>query len=504
MSTPGDTPQGPAKPDGPEEVLTGKALDRKVIQNSGWTALIYGSRSMVLMLSTLVLVRLLQPHEFGITAVAMMLIGVAQQLQAAGMTAAIIYKRENIREAAASAILFTGTGGFLLAGVAAVIAPYFTHIIGAPEATDVVRVMAILLALRGLAAVPGAILERSLDYGSRAKADIGSILVQFAVAIGTAAVGFGVWSLVAGSLAGTLTQTITYWVLIPWRPNPREGNLKTLRELIRYGRFITINNLALLFSNTAQTAAVTRILGTTALGYYNVTFRLANLPTTLVGVAVGRSMFPAYSMVQNNLAEFRRIFLQMLQRTALLVVPLAVLLAIGAEPIVRALLGEKWLPVIWPLRIVAAFSVIRAFGASAGAVFQAAGKPHLAAWYALPQAITIVPLLIVLTKWLGVSGAALGMLLSFAVSGMPAFVQALRLLEITPRMLTRSLTPSLACSGILAVVLLALVPTSLEIPPLAGFAVVAVGAAVTYAIAAVTIARSAVRPIWRSLRGSPA
>src|SRR5581483_6400815 len=147
--------------------------------------------------------------------------------------------------------------------VAAVIAPYFTHIIGAPEATDVVRVMSVLLALRGLAAVPGAILERSLDYGSRAKADIGSVVIQFSIAIGTAAMGFGVWSLVAGSIAGTVTQTITYWILIPWRPNLREGNLKTLRELIRYGRFITINNLALLFSNTAQTAAVTRILGTT-------------------------------------------------------------------------------------------------------------------------------------------------------------------------------------------------------------------------------------------------
>ncbi len=491
-------------PDSPEQALTGHALDRKVIQSSGWTALIYGSRSMVLMFSTLVLVRLLSPKEFGITAVAMMLIGVAQQLQAAGMTAAIIYKRENVREAAASAILFTGTGGFLLAGLGVVIAPYFTRVIGAPEATAVVRVMCVLLVLRGLGAVPGAILERSLDYGSRAKADIGSIVVQFAIAIATAALGFGVWSLVAGYLAGAVTQTVTYWVLIPWRPSLREGNLRTLRELIKYGRFVTINNLALLFSNTAQTAAVTRILGTTALGYYNVTFRLANLPTTLVGVAVGRSMFPAYAMVQNNLPEFRRIFLQMLQRTALLVVPLAVLLAIGAEPIVLALLGPKWHAVVWPLRIVAAFSIVRSFGASAGAVFQAAGKPHLSAWFALPQAITIVPLLLVLTNWLGVSGAALGMLLSFAISGMPAFVVALRLLEITPRMLARSLMSSLACSAILAAVLLALVPTSLELPPLAGFGAVAAGAAITYALAAVTIARSAVRPIWRTLRGSPA
>jgi O-antigen/teichoic acid export membrane protein len=504
VSNSGDIRPTPAPLDPPEEILTGRQLDRKVLQNSGWTALIYGSRSILLMLSTLVLVRLLEPREFGITAVAMMLIGVAQNLQAAGMTAAIIYKRENVREAAGSAIVFSGIGGFVLTGVGVLIAPYFAEAVGAPEATNVVRAMSLLLAIRGLGAVPGAILERSLDYGSRARADVGATVAQFGIAIATAVAGFGVWSLVAGQLTGALIQTITYWVLLPWRPSPREGSLKMLRELIGYGRFITLGNLVILFSNTAQNAAVSRILGTTALGYYNVTFRLANLPTTLVGVAVGRSMFPAYAMVQDNLPEFRRVFLQMLQRTALLVVPLAVVLAFGAEPIVRALLGEKWLPVVWPLRIVAAFSIVRVFGSSAGAVFQAAGRPHLVASLALPQAITIVPLLLLLTPWLGVSGAALAMLVSFALAGVPAFVVALRTVKMSMQELARALAPCLACSVVLALVMIALVPTSLAMPPLAGLAAVGVGAAVTYALAALTLARSAVAPIWRSLRSARA
>ena len=199
-------------------------------------------------------------------------------------------------------------------------------------------------------------------------------------------------------------------------------------------------------------------------------------------------MFPAYAMVQDNIAEFRQAFLRLLQRTALLALPLAIAMVIAAEPIVLGLLGETWEPVVTPLRIVAIFSLVRSFGGTAGAVFQAAGRPQLVPLFTLPQAITIVPALLILTPRYGVTGAALAMLIAFSLSGVPALFYAIRILEIRPRVLAGALAPFAACAAAPPPHSGSLVHATEPLPPVGALAVTA-AAACDHLAAAATLAR---------------
>jgi O-antigen/teichoic acid export membrane protein len=486
-------PDGSASPDD-------RALDAQIVRGSGWVAMSYGARSVLSVLAMLALVRLVEPREFGLVALASIFVTVVEHLQAAGVQAALIYRRGDIRQAAASGLVFTAFTGIASAVALVLAAPAFAWAFHTPDLTNVVRVMVLVVAFRGLAAVPGAILERDLDFRSRAKAELAAGFVQIGLSIGLAVGGLGVWSLVLGQVGAAGVQAAILWLVVPWRPNPFEASWATIRELVGYGRFVSLGNILGLVNETVQNVAIGRLLGPAPLGYYGVTYRLADFPTSVIGYVVSRVMLPAYAAVQHDMVRFRRAFVQTLQRVALLSLPLTVGLAVGAEPIVRGLLGERWLPVVNPLRILALYSMVRLFASCAGAPFQALGKPHLVPIFALPQTVVTIPALIVLTPRYGVTGAAVSMVVGFSASGIPALIWAVRLVGLRAAEFVRALAPTLVCSAILAATLGALLLTRDYMGAAANLALFVVAGLAVYSAAIAVLARPAVQPIWTSVR----
>ncbi len=226
--------------------------------------------------------------------------------------------------------------------------------------------LALVVIVRGLGLVPGAMIERDLVFASRARGELGGAIVQAMVAIPLAIYGFGVWSLVAGQIAGQAVQTITFWVVTPLRPSPRLFSFRILRELGRYGRHVTGANVVAFIDGNIDTATVGRLLSATDVGYYNMAWRLANLPATGIGYIIGRVMFPAYATLQHDRPAFQKTFMSNVRRVALFSLPVGVGIVLAAHPIVVGLFGERWEPAVVPLQILAVFGLIRAFSGTTG------------------------------------------------------------------------------------------------------------------------------------------
>jgi O-antigen/teichoic acid export membrane protein len=485
-----------------EPPLTEQELDRKILRSSGWVAVSYGSKNVLSMLTTLVLVRLLEPKAFGLVALASILILVLENIQTSGVGAALIYRRGDVKREAASLLLFAPVSGVVLYAVCFAGAPLYAWAFKVPELTDIVRVLSLLLIVRGFSAVPGAILERDMNFRARSKGEVGAGLVQVGVSVGLATAGAGVWSIVIGQLVAAGVQTTAFWFLVPWRPSPREASWSVLREMMGYGRFVSAGNILGLINRTIDNALVGRILGTTALGFYAIAFRLADFPTSVIGHIVGRVMFPAYSHLQHDPAAFRRAFIQNLQRVALVALPISVALIIAAKPIVLALLGTKWLPIVTPLRILGVYSLVRGFTSPCGAVYQAAGKPYLVPLWALPHTIVVVPALLLLTPRYGVNGAAVAMVTAFSASAVPALISAMRVLDLEASELLRSVAPSLICAGLLGLTLALLVPATDSLSAFASLALLATAGLIVYGAATALLARRTLAPMWVAVRGS--
>ena len=476
------------------------ALEGRVLRSTGWVALGLGVSQIASFLALFVLARILDPQDFGLVALAWTVLYFLEQIQETGVGAALIHRRKDVAEAAGSALLYTPTVSVVLYLVVFAVAPLAARFLHAPDLVDVLRVMALVLVFRGLAVVPGAILERDLDFRSRTIAELAAAFTQIGVFLVLAVAGLGVWSLVFGNLAGAAVQTALYWLFVPWLPSVRRASRPILLELMRYGRFVGAHNLLVVVNNTVANVVVSRVLGTTSVGLYSVASRLANFPNSVIGVIVSRPMFSVYSMLQHDLPAIRHAYVRTFQRIALFAVPASLGVAIAAEPIVRTVLGENWLPAVPALRILAVYALILPFGGVSAEALKGIGAPQWTLVFDVTFIAVVIPALVVLTRGFELEGAATSMLIGIAAATIPAVTVTARKLRLSGMELARALAPSAFCSALLALALLALLPLTESMRPVAGLTMLVAVGLVVYVSATAVFARGVITPMWGSLR----
>jgi O-antigen/teichoic acid export membrane protein len=473
-------------------------LDRAIVRSSAWVALSYGGRNALSMIGAIVLARLLDPRAFGLVAIALTITTILEHIQESGVGSALIQRRGDMKRAAASALVWSSCAGLLLGALCFAVAPYLARGFGAPGATNVIRAMSLLLVIRGVSIGPGSLLEREMNFRTRTFGELAGGFAQLGISVGLALAGFGVWSLVVGQLVATVVQSSILWVLAPWRPHPRDASMSVLREMLRYGRFVSLGNILGLINSTLDNFVVGRVLGAGALGVYSIAYRLGDFPTGVVGYIVGRVMFPAYSRLQDDLDAFRSAFVQNMERVALLALPTSIALLVYAKPIVSVLLGPKWLAAVAPLQILAVYTIVRSFVSPIGAVFQGAGKPHLVPLWALPQSVLFPIGLVVLVPRYGVNGAAVAVLVSFSASGIPALAACMRMLELRASALLLKLMPLVVASALMGGAM-ELTLRLKAAPAVSLGAGILVGTAV-YTAAVAALARPLLSAVWAGLR----
>jgi O-antigen/teichoic acid export membrane protein len=477
-------------------------LDRKLVRGSAWLALSYGGSQVVSLVIAAILAHFLRPSAFGLVALASVAIIALTTLQESGLSLAVIQRRTDLERAAGTAFVFTVTAGVALYGVAFGIAPLLARVFSQPRLTDVVRVLGLVLVIRGLGLLPGGLIERELIFAKRAKGELGGTIAQALVAVPLAFSGFGVWSLVAGQLAGQTVQSVTFWAVTPLRPSPRLFSFRILRELGRYGRHLTGANIVLFVEQNIDTATVGRLLGAADVGYYNLAWRLSNLPATGIGYIVGRVMFPAYATLQHDKPAFRTAFLTNVRRVALVSLPVGVGILLTARPIVVGLFGERWEPAVEPLQILAVWGLIRAFAGTTAPVLQAADKPLLVFLLSVWHLAVLSAALFALTPPFGLIGAAGAVVLAGVASTIPAYWLALRVLELPVRGLIANVERLAVCSVPLALCLLVVEVSTAGLAAGLQLALLVISGVAVYAASALALARSELRAITAAFRSS--
>jgi PST family polysaccharide transporter len=492
------------RPEDPRaENLSTEELDRRIIRGSAWVAVGYGGRNLASVLGLLILVRVLEPSAFGLVALTWTFMMIASQVQGSGVWAALVYRRHDHSGAAATAFLFTLFTGLMIYGVLFAASPVVAWLFHEPQLTGIFRVMGLLVVLRAIGSVPIAILDRSLRFGPRARCEVAAAVSQLGVSIGLAFAGAGVWSLVAGQLAGQVAITTLAWAYSSFRPQIREASLRTLRELVAFGRFVSGTQIVTILSDSVDNLVIGRVLGATSLGFYNLAYRLAEFPNIVIGqiVSGGRLMFPVYSLLQGDLARIRRAYVQSQQRIALFALPMSVILVLAAHPIVVGLFGAGWTRSVTPLWILGIYGLVRAFAAPSNDLLQGAGRPHLSLLFGLVHLAVAIPCLVILVPAYGLAGGAGAMLAAAVASGALKYVVGIRLIELRGAELARALAPSFLCAGVLALVLAVVRPAADALSPWAGLVLLVSAGAAAYLAATAVFARSVLAPVWVGLRG---
>jgi PST family polysaccharide transporter len=371
------------------------SLARRAAAGVAWEGLSYVLGKLVLLVSTVVLARILVPHDFGVVGLAMVFVLFVEQITDLGVAEALVYfPRDRRRTDAAFAI--TIGWSLTLAGLAFVTAPTVARFFGGGEVATIFRVLSIGLVLRGLTEVPDALLRKDLGFRRKLVANLGQVLVQAVVSIVLAAIGAGLWAIVAGYLAGSATWSVLAWSLVDYRPSTRFWRLDraTAAPLLRYGLPVAGEVLLLAVVFNVDYLVVGRRLGADPLAYYSLAFRVPQMVIINVLYVLGQVAFPVYALARANRAELRDAYLANVKVQSVYGVCAGVGLAVVAPMLVRVVFGQRWSPAIVAFEGLALYCAFRSVGLSAGEVLKGVGRPLAAVVLALVRAAVLVPVLL--------------------------------------------------------------------------------------------------------------
>jgi teichuronic acid exporter len=336
------------------------------------------------------LARLLPPADFGLVALASIVLGVLRPLSDLGVSTALIRKPEltdgHVRTAFTLSVLL----GFGIAAALATGAPLGAIIVGDAHVTPILQVLAAALAFRSVGVVAEALLARRLEFKQIFFIESGTSLVGYGgVAVALAYSGYGVWSLVWGSVVQAVLMSCAQLLVVRHSIRPRLRATEA-GHLLQVGIGASLGSWVNYLALNGDNFVVGRWIGAASLGLYGRAYALMNLPFACASGAISGVLLPAFAQVQEEPARLRRGFLLATQLTAIVAAPSMATLAVAAPHLVPVLYGDAWVGVVAPLQILCVAGYFRALYHLGGIVLRSVGRVYRELFLQVVYAILVI------------------------------------------------------------------------------------------------------------------
>jgi len=348
-------------------------LKRKVVSGAFLAGGAQVARQLLQLGAVALLARWLGPRPYGVLAMAVSVLGLAQIFADLGLGSAAA--RDRAIEPARDATLFrlsllAAAATYLVVEVAA---PWIAGLFAEPAMTAVLRAVAPGFLLVGALQTRRAALLRELRFRATAAIELFAVAAGIAASVAAAASGLRVGALVLGSLVQQVAWCAAV-LLLAGVPPAAPFRLAAVRADLRYGLPLTGFNLVNYFARTLDNMLVGGLMGAIALGLYEKAYALMMLPVTQIAAAFAQVLHPALSSVREERDRLAFLYLGAVRKMAGLAFPAAALCIAAAGPVVRLLLGPRFegaVPIFATLSLVMA---IQPIFASAGWLYMATGR----------------------------------------------------------------------------------------------------------------------------------
>ena len=398
---------GPAGP--PGDGLGGRAARGAIVILGA-----QGVRIVVQVLSVVVLSRLLSPRDYGLIAMVLAVIGVADVFRDLGLSTAAVQAR-SLTEVQRSNLFWINTAlGLALGAAAFAVAPLLSVVYGQPELTDIARVLALTFVLNGIATQYRADLNRRLLFARLAVADIVSPIAGLGAGVAMAMAGAGYWSLVGQQLAQYVVMMVVVVGAGRWLPG-RPDRSAPMGGLLRFGwNMVGVQLIGYTAKNVDSLTIGTRF-GAESLGVYNRAFQLLMTPLGQLRGPTTQVALPVLASLQDDSRRYAEYL-----RRGQLALGFSFVAGLGlvvgaATPITEVFLGEQWGSVPPLLRFLALAGIFDTLAFVGYWVYLSRGLTSQLLRYASFEAAVRLVCILVGSTW-GVTGVAAGYALSPALT----------------------------------------------------------------------------------------
>lgn len=364
------------------------------------------AKTLIQMISTVALSRLLAPADFGLVAMVTAIVGIADLVRDFGLTGAIIQARE-INERLWRSIMWLSLAlGTLLAVVIAACAPLIAALYGEPRLVLLTLVIAPTLIANGLAMPMQARLTRELRFATLAQIDVSAMVAGVALSIGAAFLGAGVWSLVVLAGVVQVSRVITLWISV----RPRFGRPRIEREvlpILRIGGSVFGAEALNYAERNLDNVIIGQQLGPAMLGQYSRAYSLFLLPLQQLTGPIGRVALPVLSALRDDEQRYRKYIRSATLVIGYLAIPTYAIAAAVAEPFVAVLLGPGWEQAAIIFALLGIAGVAQALGKVRGWIYITMGRSHRQFVYDLVARPLVIVGFLVGILWGGIEGLVL-------------------------------------------------------------------------------------------------
>jgi len=371
-------------------------------------------QTVLRMATTILLARLVAPEDFGLIAIALVVVNLAALISGLGLGPALVQRKDLRPEHVGVAFTLSAGFGVLLAALTALSAVPAAAFFDQPSLRRVLPVLAVIFLFKGVELTPNDMLVREMRFRAYYLTSTVAVTVASAVGIALAAAGWGIWALVALSLVEAALAAVLAWVVAirasVWSPSVSMDRA-ALRDLLPYSSYVTVSLLVGYGQSNVDNLLIGKILGARPLGYYNLAYRIFLMPLQRFGEVIGDSVFPALSAVKDDLPRLRAGFLRSTQYVALVFFPLTIGMAIIAPHAVPVAFGRQWIPAVHTLQVLALTGPLASMSRLKGALLMAIGRPNWDFWLNLFGVVLFVPAFLI-----GVQHGILGVAVSYAVA----------------------------------------------------------------------------------------
>lgn len=292
---------------------------------------------------TIILARVLAPNDFGLVALVMVFIAIANVFVQSGLNTALVQKKDSDNLDFSSVFIASLSISAILYSILFFCAPFIAHFYNNESLIPVIRVLALTLFLGAINSVQLAYISRNMLFKKLFYRSLGAMIPSGVLGVIFALIGFGVWSLVIQQLSNAFLAIVIMWFTVPWRPK-LEFSFSRLKRLFSFGWKLLCSSLLDTGYNNLTGLIIGKMFSPADLAYYNRGDHFPSFLVNNINSSIQSVMLPSLSEYQDDKEKMKRLTRRAIKTSSFVIIPLMVGLCVLAKPVILLLLGEKWLP----------------------------------------------------------------------------------------------------------------------------------------------------------------
>lgn len=366
-----------------------------------------GSERALQLIILLILARILAPEDFAAVALIMALLAIAATITEMGLSVAIVQRPDVTQPLLDSAFFLTLVFFLSVSLIFFLSAGRFADFYKMPILIPLTRIAATAFFFQGLKSFYRSLLLRDERFKSISIIEIVSVCINGFTATTLAVQGYGAYSIVWGLLFANIVAFFIFSAIRRFVPNSF-GSIKLMKELLSFGAWVSAGRILGSTAGQFDRLLIGKILSERDLGGYHIATRLTMAVPGLLTNLIDQVLLPIYSASKNDTAIIERGYWKGLKYSIIFIVPISLMIAIYAKPLVFTILGEDWIYIVPIIQIVSIFSVCQGMGGGifASAIY-ASGLPKLTSIISLFRIIALPSCVIAGSHW-GITGVAWG------------------------------------------------------------------------------------------------